>query len=136
MPHVLVEYSANVADHVPPTELVAVMHKAMIANGIGPLAGLRTRAMCRDDYLVADDHPDNMFIAVTVRIGKGRDPQVRQACVADLMAALKNHLQSIVDVLPIALSVELQEIDPDHRINENNLRDHLAKRAEGGTDGE
>jgi len=128
MPHVFVEYSANVADHAPIDELVAAMHTAIIETDIGPLAGIRTRGFRRDDYAIADRHADNMFVAVIIRIGPGRTPEVKKACVADMTEALKIHLAHLCDTKPIALSVEMQEIDAEFRINHNNLRDYLEAR--------
>jgi len=128
MPHVFVEYSSNVADHTPTAKLVEAMHAAIIDTDIGPLAGIRTRGMRRDDFEIADRHPDNMFVAVTVRIGPGRTAEVKKACVSDMIEALKDHLAALCETQPIALSVELQEIDAEFRINHNNLRDHLEAR--------
>ena len=50
MPHVIIEYSANVAEHHDIDELVEVVHDAVVANGIGPHGGVRTRAIVRDHY--------------------------------------------------------------------------------------
>ena len=47
MPHVIIEYSANVADHHDIDALVGVVHDAVVANGIGPHGGVRTRAIVR-----------------------------------------------------------------------------------------
>jgi len=128
MPHVFVEYSANVADHTPVEKLVDAMHTAIIETDIGPLAGIRTRGLPREDFEIADRHPDNMFVAVTVRIGPGRTVEVKKACVSDMIEALKGHLATLCETQPIALSVELQEIDAEFRTNHNNLPDHLEAR--------
>lgn len=128
MPHVFVEYSANVADHTPIDALIEAMHAAIIDNGIGPVAGIRTRGLRRDHYAIADRHDDNMFVAVTVRIGPGRTAETKLACVTDMTEALKAHLADLCETKPIALSVEMQEIDAEFRINHNNLRDHLEAR--------
>ena len=58
MPHVIIEYSANVADH-DIDALVGVVHDAVVANGIGPHGGVRTRAIVRNHYRVDDADPAN-----------------------------------------------------------------------------
>lgn len=71
MPHIVIEYSANLEDEVRPMRLVEALHAAALETGVFPLAGLRTRAARREHYLVADGDPENAFVAVSVRIGEG-----------------------------------------------------------------
>ena len=69
MPHLTIEYSANVADHVDIDRLVGALHDAALATGVAALDALRTRAVRREHYAIADRHPDNAFVAVTARLG-------------------------------------------------------------------
>lgn len=134
MPHLIVEYSGNVdADQGGPVaidELVDTLHDAALATGSASIDALRTRAARRDHYAIADRDADNMFIAVTVRLGAGRSAEDRQELVAELMAALDHHLGDAQRTM--MLSVECQEIDPDLRINKNNVRPLVALRNEPG----
>ena len=73
MPHIIVEHSSNLSQHIEIPELLQSLHRAALETGVFPLGGLRTRAARRDDYVIADGHPDNVFIHVVLRIGHGRD---------------------------------------------------------------
>lgn len=126
MPHLIIEYSANVADVVDVGDLVNEMHAAALATGIAPLDALRTRAMARDHYAIADRHPSNKFIAVTARLGAGRSDDDKNTLVDALMSALDEFLGE--EQATIMLSVEYQEIDPARRVNKNNLREVIAER--------
>ena len=53
MPHVTIEYSANVADHHNIDELVAAVHTAALDHGLPPADGHRTRAVARNHYAIA-----------------------------------------------------------------------------------
>lgn len=134
MPHLIIEYSANVAESaggpVDVSALVEAMHAAALETGIAPIDALRTRAVARHHYAVADRHPDNMFIAVTARLGAGRSDDEKRRLVEALMGALDQHLGD--GQRTVMLSVEYQEIDPAFRINKNNLRPLIAARAESG----
>ena len=127
MPHLIIEYSANVADVVDVPDLVGAVHAAALATGTAPLDALRTRAVARDHYAIADRDPSNKFIAVTARLGAGRSDSEKDSLVEVLMDALDEFLGEAQDT--IMLSVEYQEIDPAHRINKNNLRAVIAERS-------
>ena len=126
MPHVIIEHSANLTDAVDIDELVDRLHAATLGTGIAPLDGLRTRAVARDHYAVADRHPDNAFVAVTARLGAGRSDADKHRLVAALMDALDEQLGSARRTA--MLSVEYQEIDPEFRLNRNHLRPVVAWR--------
>ena len=72
MPHLILEYSSNVADRVDIDGLVDAVHDAALATGIAPLDALRTRAVERRYYAIADRHADNAFVALVARLGAGR----------------------------------------------------------------
>ncbi len=89
MPHITVEYSANLEAQISPRRLVDAIHRAALATGVFPIGGLRTRAERRDIYAVADGDPDNAFVAVVARIGEGRDTASRKRVAEELMAVLE-----------------------------------------------
>jgi 5-carboxymethyl-2-hydroxymuconate isomerase len=127
MPHLIIEYSANVADVADVPELVGAVHDAALATGIAPLDALRTRAVAREHYAIADRDPSNKFVAVTARLGAGRSDSEKDSLVQALMNALDEFLGDAQNT--IMLSVEYQEIDPARRINKNNLRADIAERS-------
>ena len=120
MPHLIVEYSANVADHVDVDHLVGALHDAAIASGVAALDALRTRAVRHEHYVVADRHRDNAFVAVTARLGAGRSDDDQRRFLATLIDALDRAVGAAGRTM--MLSVEYQEIDPARRINRNHLR--------------
>lgn len=130
MPHIIAEYSANLETQVDPHALVRALHQAALATGVFPIGGLRTRAERRDVFLVADGHPDNAFVAVVVRIGAGRDEDARRRVAADLLAALEQVTREAFRTRGLALSVEVQEIDPAASLKTNNLHERLDRKGD------
>jgi 5-carboxymethyl-2-hydroxymuconate isomerase len=128
MPHVIVEYSANIEDKIRVPQLLATLHEAIGQTGIAEIAGLRTRAERRDEYRVADNHPENGFVAILVRIAQGRSLETRKMVLETLTAAVNKHLEAVFATTPLALSVEVQEIDPVLRVNRSNIRDWMKTR--------
>jgi 5-carboxymethyl-2-hydroxymuconate isomerase len=120
-----VEYSANLEARANVEGLVLAVHKAAIATGLFPLGGVRTRATRRDTYRIADGDPENAFVHVTARIGRGRPLKVRRQVGESIMAAVKEALTDAFARSPLAISLEIQEIDPALSFKHNNLHERL-----------
>ncbi len=126
MPHITVEYSANLLPRVDPARLVRHAHEAAAATGTFKMGGIRTRAVPRDVFLVADGDPANAFVAVQVRIGTGRTPEVRRALGAAIFDAVSRELADVFVDTPLAISLEVIEIDEVAAFRKNNLHARLA----------
>jgi 5-carboxymethyl-2-hydroxymuconate isomerase len=130
MPHVTVEYSANLESDVAPRAIVDAVHDAVLATGAFELGAARTRAARRDVYAVADRDPDNAFVAVAIAIGKGRDVETRRRVSRAVMDALEAITRDAFARRGLALSVEIREIDDVATLRTNNL--HARMKAKAG----
>jgi 5-carboxymethyl-2-hydroxymuconate isomerase len=65
----------------------------------------------RPVYRIADGNPDNAFLHIVARIRAGRTVEERKRLGEALLAAARAALGS--DARPIALGVEIHEIDPE-----------------------
>jgi len=131
MPHIVVEYSSNVRDRLDLDRLIERLHTTAIGTGVFPLGGTRTRAAERTRYRIADGHPDNAFVHVTLRIGHGRDAQTKERAARAVFDALCEHLAPLYDAAPLGISFEVQEIDPALSFKKNNLHEYVAARQAG-----
>jgi 5-carboxymethyl-2-hydroxymuconate isomerase len=129
MPHQIIEYSANLDDALDIDGLVGALHETAVSIDALPTAGVRTRAVRREVFRIADCHPDNTFISVTLRILEGRPLDVQKATGEKLFNELKRCVAEIYQSRPIALSFEMQEIKLDTRLKQSNIRDYMAKRS-------
>ncbi len=131
MPHLLIEYSANIEDRIALEELLDKLHACAVETGVFPLGGVRVRAYRADHYRIADKAEDNGFVHVTARIGHGRSLEIRQRAGAQLFEALTGHLSALYEDSPLALSLYVEEADPVLSFKKNNLHEHVRRRAEG-----
>jgi len=131
MPHQIIEYSANLGARIDIDELVAVMHDAAASIEVLPVGGLRTRAVEREHYRVADGHKDNAFINVVLRIAPSRTFEEKKAAGETLFRALCDFLEPTFESSPLAISYEIQEIDADLRWKQNNIRRYMDERSRG-----
>ncbi len=126
MPHFTIEYSANLDGVVDMPALCETLRKAALETGVFPLGGIRVRAIRCDDYAVADAKPDNAFLDLVLKVGKGRDFETRRQAGESVFAALYAHLAPVIDARPFALSFEIREIDPDLSWKKNTIHGRLA----------
>ncbi len=132
MAHLIVEYSANLRGSVDLPRLIHSLHHAALATGIFPVGGLRTRAYATEAYCVADGHPDNAFVHVAVRVGHGRDLPTRRKACEQIFNAACDELAGLFARTPLAISVEMQELDPELSFKKNNLHEHVKRRQSEG----
>ena len=125
MPHIIIEHSANLAELADIGELVAAVHAAALDDGLPALDALRTRAVSRQHYRIADGNPAYGFVYVTARIGPGREPETIQRFLNRLIDTVDEVLAPLQTNHPVAISAEVQLIDPALRINRNHIRTHL-----------
>ena len=128
MPHQIIEYSANLESHLDIQRLVDGLHQtAMEVDGL-PVGGLRTRAVCREKYQVADQHLENAFVHVILKLGHGRSLEKQKAFGEEIFASLCHLLEPVSSVSPLAISFEIQEIHAELTWKKNNLRQYMKSR--------
>jgi len=110
VPHVIVEYSANVQSHADIPGLIRTVHQAALSSGLFATAAVRTRAARRDIFAVADEHPQNAFVGITIRMAGGRTEAERQRLADLVFDAACAYLDRQGAHQRLALSFELQEI--------------------------
>ena len=128
MPHIIVEYSANIRGRLAPEDLVERVHEAALRTGVFPIGGTRTRAAERSCYRIADGHPDNAFVHVVLRIAHGRDLETRRRVGEEVFREVCNYLEPLFQQSPLGISLEVQEIDPAVSLKKNNLHEHVRAR--------
>lgn len=110
MPHLTVEYSANLEALSDLDVLCRSLHGCMLATGLFELGAVRVRARPCPHYAVADLLEQNAFADMILRIGKGRSEEDRKAMGAALMCCAETHFAPLLAQPHFALTLEVQEI--------------------------
>jgi 5-carboxymethyl-2-hydroxymuconate isomerase len=129
MPHLTLEYSANLEADVDMPAFCKAMRDAMVETGIFPLGGIRVRAFPCQTYVIADGDPRLAYLHMICRVGHGRADDIRQHAADHIYTAaesfLKPHLQR-----PFALSLDFDELSPVTSLKRfNTIHDHLKAKA-------
>lgn len=125
MPHIIIEYSANVAADVDIQAFCNELLEAAVNIDAMPMAGIRVRAFKAEHYAIADGQPSHGFIDISVRLRAGRSMEIRQQAVQELFAAAKKFLTPVMARRALALSFEMRDIDPDLSPKFGTIRDYL-----------
>jgi 5-carboxymethyl-2-hydroxymuconate isomerase len=112
MPHLVLEYTANVPD-APDFDLVLRrLHGVMTTVGPFDLANVKSRAVRREVFRVADGSPDRAFVHLTVAVLAGREAPVLRATGDALLAVLCNCFPRARAERRCDVTVELREMVP------------------------
>ena len=128
MPHLTIEYSENLAENIEISELVKVMHDSAAsmrtASGRSQNKSFTQRILfnCRWRFI-------EYFVNVVLRIAPGRSDEVKKQAGEKLFSALKDFFDLFFQSSPIALSLEIQELDANLRWKDSNIREHMKKRS-------
>lgn len=128
MAHIVIEYSAGLRGRLDLPAFLAAVHQAALATGVFPIGGIRTRAYAAEHYVIADGHPDNAFVHLSLKVGHGRDLETRKRACEAIFEAACHHLAPVFEAVPLGISLEMQEIDPVLTFKKNNLHDHVRRR--------
>lgn len=126
MPHLIVEYSSNVAAHHDIDALLDVIHQTVLTFDFVPVAGVRIRGIEHAQTRIADGSDENhAFVAMVARMGPGRDAEEKHRLINSVLDAAAGQIEGEAGPLHIAWSFEVQEIDAEFRVNRNNIASHL-----------
>lgn len=121
MPHFILEYSANLDGDLDVAALFKNLHTTAIDLGIFPTSGIRSRAIRCEEYRIAEGDPKNAFIYLTVKIGTGRDIEIRKSAADKIFKTLTDFLQPVYDSRYLSIGCELAELHPVLTYKKNNI---------------
>ena len=125
MPHLTLEYSANVEGKADIAALCRELHAAVMASGLFELGAVRVRAFAAQHYAIADLDSRNSFIDMSFRIGKGRSAAEKKAAGEAIFAAASRHCSTLLAEPHFALSLEIREIDSELSWKKNAIHPRL-----------
>lgn len=132
MPHLTVEYSANLRAEGDVPGLLQKLAGCLIglrADGkpVYPAGGVRVRAYEAVDYCIADGSIDAAFVNATLRIGGGRSREAVRATGEALFEVIKAHFAALFERRGLALSLYIDEVNEGGSWKQNNLHRRLGK---------
>jgi 5-carboxymethyl-2-hydroxymuconate isomerase len=125
MPHLMIDYSANVEPDVDIGALCDTLRDVAASIDAFPLAGVKVRAVRVDHYAIADGNPEHGFIDISVRIREGRDMETKQNAAQKIFDAANEFVADVMRRRSLALSLELRDIDAALSPKSGSIRKYL-----------
>ena len=107
MAHLIIQYSENLGSNMNMSNFCNEMNKVMQATNLLPLAGIRVRAHPMLMSSIADQHPDNAFVDMILRMGEGRSDEQKSNVGLALMVAAEAAFAVQLAQPNFALSLEI-----------------------------
>ncbi|MGR3760954.1 5-carboxymethyl-2-hydroxymuconate Delta-isomerase [Roseobacteraceae bacterium NS-SX3] len=127
MPHITLDYSANVEGYADIAGLCGCLRQAAAETGVFPLAGIRVRAFAASHVSIADGDPAHGYVDISVRLRAGRDLATRKRAAEAVFEAARAYLAPAMQAHSLALSLEMRDIDPALSPKCGTIRDHMQK---------
>ena len=121
MPHFVVDYSDNLHELLDFQPLFKALHEYVVSTGAFPIGGVRSRAIRCYDYRVADGREDFGYLNLSLKIGHGRDMELKQAVAKRVFITCRLGAVSMTDAHYVQISFEMTELDPVLKFNKNNI---------------
>jgi 5-carboxymethyl-2-hydroxymuconate isomerase len=126
VPHLTLDYSANLADAKSIGQLCDTLAHCLEAQRendqrVYPLGGIRVRALRCEQYCIADGRPDAAFLHAHLKIAAGRSDATKKATGDALFTLIKQHFAAEFEQQGLALSLEISEFSDTGTWKHNNL---------------
>lgn len=112
MPHVIIEYSGNIAEWGDRRTITKAVHDALSSLEYLPTEAIKTRSIVHDDYQIGEsDDGRKGFITVLFRTRPGREDHVLVTISETVREAVFTQVAP-VEGKSLSVSVEIQMMDP------------------------
>jgi 5-carboxymethyl-2-hydroxymuconate isomerase len=130
MPHIAIEYSANLEAAIDIAGLCEVLRATAAGHPAFPMPGVRVRAYAAQHYAIADGDPKHGFIDISVRLREGRTNEIKKEATQTLFSVTEAFLEPALAHRSIALSMEMRDISADYGPKAGTIRKHLTNGGE------
>lgn len=113
MPHLIIDYSGNLDSVLDMADFCDHIRRSAIATGTFPTKGIRVRAIPAPHFSIADGNARHAYIDISIRLRAGRDLDSRQSTTQAIFDAAHQYVADYMAQNPLALSIEMRNIDPD-----------------------
>jgi 5-carboxymethyl-2-hydroxymuconate isomerase len=105
MPHLFLEYSANISQKIDPEALFGPCHQ-ILAQDIGAdILLCQSRLLKLDHYYVGDGDPLHAFVSLQITLKEGRPPEMISKAGTNLIAHLNHYFTKSSDKLLLQIAV-------------------------------
>jgi 5-carboxymethyl-2-hydroxymuconate isomerase len=121
MPHIRVEYSAELADAFDRAGFAKDAHATIVEVAGGRAAGCKSRFVRLDDTYIADGSPHYTMIHAEIALLAGRSAQTKRELSGQALALLRRHTAPAPQ-FEVQFSVDVRDLDTESYERHEELR--------------
>jgi len=110
MPHLVLEYSANIIEKHAMDRLFRVCHETLAKELPTEINSCKSRALECSSYYVGSGEPGNAFIHAALKVLPGRTPEQLRHVGSKVMETLKSHFSESLQTLSLQITLEVVEL--------------------------
>lgn len=93
MPHIVIEYSANLDESIAASKITQKAHKAVVDSGLFSPDAVKARSVKFSDFVLPENAKN--FVHITVSILTGRDAQQRKVLSQQIFETAKQAIEGV-----------------------------------------
>lgn len=110
MPHLTLEYTANLDAWAGDPDLLLALHRLLNSAAGIKIANCKSRWRMIDEWLVGDGGTSSAFIHLDIRFLEGRPKEVKDSVGQGAVDLIRNHFQAGDPELDLQITVEIRDI--------------------------
>lgn len=110
MPHLTLEYSDNITQEINPLALFKDLHQVLNEVAGIDIGNIKSRAMQRSDFLIADGDARHAFVHLEIRLLAGRPEDLKQKIGGGCLHLLENYFKETASEFNLQITVEIVDI--------------------------
>lgn len=110
MPHLKLEYTANLAHAAPPSDLFLALHHMLHSVAGIRVENCKSRWHPVDDWVAGTGEAEAAFVHLDLRFLEGRPPELRRAVGEAALEILHTHFRENAAGVDLQITVEVGEI--------------------------
>lgn len=111
MPHLTLEYSANVVVDSDFTDLFRRLHAVLAQTGGIRLENCKSRAYVAREFFIGSGAQGSGFVHLDIRFLEGRSDEIRRAIGQETIDALRAWFRTSAEKLDLQITVEVRDIE-------------------------
>jgi 5-carboxymethyl-2-hydroxymuconate isomerase len=110
MPHLTLEYTANLDPWAGDPDLLLNLHRLLQAEADIKIENCKSRWRMVEEWVIADGVGESAFVHLDVRFLEGRSATMKQAIGEGSLELLRAHFEDAEKGLDLQITVEIQDI--------------------------
>ena len=110
MPHLTLEYTANIKQEIDCATLFSGLHKIITKIGGINIENCKSRAIRLDNYYIGQSNESNAFVHLEISLMQGKSTELQQAIGIQCLNLLKEYFAPSLSKLALQITVDITEI--------------------------